>query len=306
MPLTPEFHELAAKVRNWGRWGDDDRIGTLNLIDAEARRRAAASVTSGRAISLAIPLSINGPQMGFIGKRQNPLHTMLEINDPSILDAEGPRFSDDMIVLTLQAATHWDGLAHASYDDKLYNGYPADSITAVGSTILGIDHVKTLVGRGVLLDVARTKGVDQLEGGYPLTPDDLDAAVELAKVEVLPGDIVADPHRRDAVAEGGRQAQLQHDRAGAVAADGRVVPLPRRRRGRRRSRHFEVFPSEVETMPLPVHLLHLVDMGMTQGQHWDLEELAADCADDGQYSFLLSASPEPVEMGVGSPVNPSR
>ncbi len=67
---------------------------------------------------------------------------------------------------------------------------------------------------------------------------------------------------------------------------------------------FEVFPSEVETMPLPVHLLHLVDMGMTQGQHWDLEELAADCADDGQYSFLLSASPEPVEMGVGSPVNP--
>ena len=304
MPLTPEFHELAAKVRNWGRWGDDDRIGTLNLIDAEARRRAAASVVTGRAFSLAIPLSINGPQMGFIGKRQNPLHTMLEINNPSILDPEGPQFSDDMIVLTLQAATHWDGLAHASYGGRLYNGYPADSINAEGSTILGIDHVKTLVGRGILLDVARAKGVDQLEGGYPLTPDDLDAAVELAGAEVLPGDVVlirtgvmqllkaGDKLTYNMTAPGPSLQTVEwfrdHDVA-AVAVDHGT---------------FEVFPSEVDTMPLPVHLLHLVDMGMTQGQHWDLEELAADCADDGQYTFLLSASPEPVEMGVGSPVNP--
>ena len=288
MPLTPEFHELAAKVRNWGRWGDDDRIGTLNLIDAEARRRAAASVTSGRALSLAIPLSINGPQMGFIGKRQNPLHTMLEINDPSILDAEGPRFSDDMIVLTLQAATHWDGLAHASYDDKLYNGYPADSITAVGSTILGIDHVKTLVGRGVLLDVARAKGVDQLDGGVEVLPGD----VVLIRTGVMQLLKAGDKLNYNMTAPGPSLQTVEwfrsHDVA-AVAVDHGT---------------FEVFPSEVETMPLPVHLLHLVDMGMTQGQHWDLEELAADCADDGQYSFLLSASPEPVEMGVGSPVNP--
>ncbi len=304
MPLTPEFHELAAKVRNWGRWGDDDRIGTLNLIDDEARRRAAASVTSGKSFSLAIPLSIDGPQMGFIGKRQNPLHTMLEINNPSILDAEGPRFSDDMIVLTLQAATHWDGLAHASYDDKLYNGYPAASITAEGSTILGIDHVRTLVGRGVLLDLARTKGVDHLEGGYALTPEDLDEAAEAAKVEVLPGDVVllrtgvmtlltgGDKLAYNMTAPGPSLQTVEwfrdHDVA-AVAVDHGT---------------FEVFPSEVETMPLPVHLLHLVDMGMTQGQHWNLEALAADCAEDAQYSFLLSASPEPVEMGVGSPVNP--
>jgi kynurenine formamidase len=242
--------------------------------------------------------------MGFIGRRQNPLHTMLEINQPSILDAEGPRFSDDMIVLTLQAATHWDGLAHASYDDKLYNGYPASSIDAEGSHILGIDEVKTLVGRGVLLDLARTKGVDHLEGGYALTPDDLDEAAEAAKVEVLPGDVVllrtgvmsllkaGDKMAYNMTAPGPSLQTVEWFRqkdVAAVAVDHGT---------------FEVFPSEVETMPLPVHLLHLVDMGMTQGQHWDLEELAADCAEDGRYAFLLSASPEPVEHGTGSPVNP--
>ncbi len=285
MPLTPEFHELAAKVRNWGRWGDDDRIGTLNLVDDEARRRAAASVVDGRAFSLAIPLSFDGPQMGFIGRRQNPLHTMIEINAPSVLDPEGPRFSDDMIVLTLQAATHWDGLAHASYDGKLYNGIPADTITADGATELGIDRIRTLVTRGVLLDLARTKGVEHLEGGYALTPDDLDEAAEAARVEVLPGDVVllrtgvmqllkaGDKLNYNMTAPGPSLQTVEwfrdHDVA-AVAVDHGT---------------FEVFPSEVETMPLPVHLLHLVEMGMTQGQHWDLEELAADCADDGRYTL---------------------
>jgi hypothetical protein len=67
---------------------------------------------------------------------------------------------------------------------------------------------------------------------------------------------------------------------------------------------FEVFPGERDDVMLPVHFLHLVDMGLTQGQNWDLEELAADCADDGRYTFLLSASPEPVLRGVGAPVNP--
>ncbi len=82
MPFNDHFRELSAKVRNWGRWGDDDRVGTLNFIDDEARRNAAASVRSGKSFSLAIPLDFDGPQLGFIGRRQNPQHTMLEINSP--------------------------------------------------------------------------------------------------------------------------------------------------------------------------------------------------------------------------------
>jgi kynurenine formamidase len=67
---------------------------------------------------------------------------------------------------------------------------------------------------------------------------------------------------------------------------------------------FEVFPCERPDLFLPVHFLHLVEMGLTQGQNWNMEALAADCADDGRYAFLLSASPEPIDGGTGAPVNP--
>jgi hypothetical protein len=67
---------------------------------------------------------------------------------------------------------------------------------------------------------------------------------------------------------------------------------------------FEVFPCERDDCLLPVHLLDLVEMGLTQGQNFDLEALAADCADDGVYTFLLDASPLPFTNGLGAPVQP--
>ena len=303
MPLNDHFRELSAKVRNWGRWGDDDRLGTVNFIDAEARRNAAAAVRSGKAFSLAIPLDFDGPQLGFIGRRQNPQHTMLEINSPGVLDPAF-RSSDDMIVLCLQAATHWDGLSHVSYEGQLYNGVPADSITVDGATVLGIQHLDTLTGRGVLLDIARLKGVDMLEGGYAVTGDDLDAAAEMAEVTIASGDIVllrtgqmqtlkaGDKMTYTMTAAGPSLASVEwfhRNEIAAVAVDNGT---------------FEVYPSEYDDMPLPVHLLHLVDMGLTQGQHFDMEALAADCAADGQYAFLLSAPPQPITNATGSPVNP--
>ena len=189
--LPDYFHELARKVRNWGRWGVDDEIGTINLIDAEARRRGAASVKQGRAFSLAWPLWQDGLQIGVIPGRVNPLHTMVAINASFTGDPSEFCTSDDVIVMGLQAATHWDGLCHVSYDNKIYNGYPADAINAsTGAPRCGIEKITSIVSRGVLLDVARAKGVDHLEGGYAITGDDLDAAAELAKVRVEPGDVV--------------------------------------------------------------------------------------------------------------------
>nr|MDT0667211.1 cyclase family protein [Micromonospora sp. DSM 115978] len=99
-------------------------------------------------------------------------------------------FSDDVVTMALQAATHWDALAHASYDGRIYNGFPAASVTAAGAAHCGIDKVGPLVGRGVLLDVARVHGVDRLPGGHAITGADLDAAAELGRVTVAPGDVV--------------------------------------------------------------------------------------------------------------------
>ncbi len=302
MGLTSEFHELAGQVRNWGRWGDDDEIGTLNLITPDVRRRAASSVRSGEAFSLALPLDEDeGIQVGVIPDRNNPVHRMTMVN--GALDGEDPEAftSDDAVDLSLQAATHWDGLCHVSYGGHIYNGYPADSIDEAGASRCGIHRITSLTSRGVLLDVARVKGVDVLEAGYPITAADLDAAEDLAGVAVQSGDVVLVrtgqygllPDKW-AYTLGGAGLTMAtalwfhaHDVA-AVATD---------------SLAFEVYPFD-GGMTLPVHLLHLVEMGMTQGQNWVLDDLAADCADDGQYDFLLEASPLPFVRAVGSPVNP--
>jgi kynurenine formamidase len=304
MPMPPEFEELARKVNNWGRWGDDDEIGTLNLITPEAVARAAACVKRGRTFSLAIPLSLDGPQLGFIPGRINPLRTMVAINRPLTGDPDQFCSSDDIVVMALQAATHWDSLAHVSYNGRLYNGFPAASITERGASHCGIDKIATIVGRGVLLDAARALGVERLEPGYALTADDLDAAEENARLQVMPGDIVLL-----------RTGQITRLKAGDKMGYAYPNPGPSLQTVEWFRNHdvaalatdsltFEVYPSERADLPLPVHLLHLVEMGMTQGQNFDLEELAVDCADDGVHEFLLEASPQPFAGGLGTPVNP--
>ena len=114
---------------------------------------------------------------------------MFQINEVTIGDPDGTRFSDDQMDLALQACTHWDALSHSSYGGNLWNGHPADSITEAGASKCGIGLVKSLVSRGVLLDIARLKGVDVIEAGTR-SPADLDAACEMAGVTVEPGDVV--------------------------------------------------------------------------------------------------------------------
>jgi kynurenine formamidase len=246
---------------------------------------------------------------------------MVCVNEPLSPDPEWISSSEDVVTLAMQCATHWDGLAHVSYGAgpdgrRLYNGFSAEDVTEEGATKLGIHLVRSLVSRGVLLDVARSKGLEILDPGYPITPSDLDAACELGGVTIEPGDVVlvrtgqavhlALPGRpglggaepvRDLIkytwpTPGLTMATAEwfhrHDVA-AVATDTLVL---------------EVYPCESEELYLPVHLLHLVEMGMTQGQNWFLDELADACAADGRYEFLLDATPLPFTNALGSPVNP--
>ena len=326
VPVPPSipasFTETARRVSNWGRWGDDDQLGTLNLIDDAARLRGVAAVRDGEAFALGLPLSeAEGIQMGFIKGRVNPGRSMISVNNPLTDDPDWIASSEDVVTLAMQCATHWDGLAHVSYGagpdgPRLYNGYPASMVTEAGAAVLGIHRVRSLVSRGLLLDVARAKGLEILAPGYPITPDDLDAACELGGLAVEPGDVVlvrtgqtahlALPGRpglggaepaRDLVAYTWPVPGLTVATAGwfrdrdvaAVATDTMVL---------------EVYPCEDEALYLPVHLLHLVEMGMTQGQNFFLDELADACATDGRYDFLLDATPLPFTDALGSPVNP--
>ena len=129
MELTePDFRDIAERLRNWGRWGPEDERGTTNLITAECIVAAGALVRRGAVFHLGIPLDDKGPQLG--RGRSNPLHVMTETGDPDPRFGGPFRFSDDIIVMPLQCATQWDGLAHVMYDDLLYNGFPASAVTS--------------------------------------------------------------------------------------------------------------------------------------------------------------------------------
>ncbi|WP_432041525.1 cyclase family protein [Streptomyces cadmiisoli] len=304
MSLPAEFHDIAERVNNWGRWGTDDEIGTLNLITDEVVRGAAAEVRTGRRIPLALPLQQDGVQTGMIPGRVNPLHVMVQINQ----ELFGPgtvACSDDAVTMGLQAATHWDGLPHVSHSGKLYNGRPAATVTAHdGARYSGIDKARHIVSRGVLLDVARALGADRLPGGHAVTPEDLDAAEELAGTRVRAGDIVL-------VRTGQMRVYLAGDKHGyGYPSPGLSIRTPEWFHARdvaavaNDTLTFEIFPPETENLWLPVHALHLVEMGMPQGQNWQLEELSTACGEVGRHTFLLSAMPEPFVGATGTPVAP--
>jgi kynurenine formamidase len=299
-----EFTDVARAVNNWGRWGDDDERGTLNLITDASVRAGVAAVRDGKRFSLAIPMSEDGPQLGFVKGRTNPIRTTIAKLDLLGDDEAGVRFNDDAVTLGVQSATHIDALAHVSYDGRMYNGFPTSIIDDTGATRLGAEKLGPIVSRGVLLDLAAAAGVDRLDGGHALTADDLDRAEDFGKVTVGAGDIVLLRTGQMQHFHGGdkmaysistagpslKSARWFHDRDVAVVATDNLS--------------FEVFPGEIDGLWLPVHMIHIVEMGLVQGQNFDLEALAADCADDARYEFLINATPEPIVHAAGAPTTP--
>jgi kynurenine formamidase len=305
MALPDHLRQLAARVSNTGRWGPDDQRGTLNLIDTAAVLRGVAAARQGKVFSLALPFDEDGPQTGRIPGRDNPRRRMLAVNTPYTGDPADFCTSDDAVAMGVQAATHWDALAHVSYEGRLYNGTDAAVVGEGGAARLGIEHMGPVVSRGVLADVAAAHGVDHFDDSHAITGDDLDRAVTRAGVTVQPGDILlvrtgqmhflrAGDRDRYADPSPGLSTQsiewLGDHGVAAVATDTLV---------------FEVWPCEDPRVLLPVHMIHLVDMGLAQGQLWALDDLAADCAADGQYDFLLVATPLPLTRSVGGPVAPT-
>lgn len=305
--LAPGFRELGAKLRNWGRWGEDDRIGTLNFITPERLVAAAGAIRQGKLFDLGIPVNSQGIQMGAAG-RINPVHLM-SITPLDLRGREDGLFvADDFIFMPLQSVTQWDGLGHVGYDGLLYNNIPADSITTMhGSTVLSIDQIaeKGIAGRGVLLDIAALRGVDRMEAGAAIMPEELEAAEKRQGVRVGSGDILIirtgwirhfTIDKNPAAYWNGNPglhyscAQWVHDREVAVTASDNWT--------------VELTPPDVADVQLPFHSIVIRDMGMTLGEIFDLEALARDCAEDGVWDFFFTAPPLKVTGGVGAAITP--
>jgi kynurenine formamidase len=225
----------------------------------------------------------------------------------SVLEMQGYGGSDDWIVMPLQCVTQWDSLAHVFDSGKMYNGYDATLVNSSGAAKNSIDKtINKIVGRGVLLDVARYKGVQALAPGYAITAADLDGTAAAQRVEVQRGDIllIRTGHMSRYLSKGNwnyfdldespgvsvyTAAWMHAKEIAAVASDNYAV---------------EVRPSELPPFRSPFHICAIPNMGLTLGEIFYLEELATDCAADGRYAFLLVAPPLPVTNAVGTPINP--
>jgi kynurenine formamidase len=302
MPLSDRFREISSQVRNWGRWGPDDQLGTLNLITPEVVLAARDCIRHGRTIPLAVGLEHDGIQVGFVPGRDNPTMTLHAINEGMDPDGGPDSFhtSDDHVSLGLQAGTHWDGLCHVSYSGMVYNGYDASSITAAeGATRCGIQHLRSVCTRGVLLDVAASKQEDCLEPGYAVTVEDLEECCARQGVTVEPGSVVLvrtgnarhwdDPERY--LAGPGISAEASRWLAGsrplAVGADNVAWDVP------------GVKDPELGCT-LPGHLILLAQSGIYIIENLMLEELASA----GVHRFRFVCTPLKLVGATGSPVRP--
>jgi kynurenine formamidase len=309
-PDIETVRELALRYRNWGRWGADDELGTLNHITPEKIVAAARLVRQGRIFSLAIPFDSNGPQSGF-GGRSNPLHFMLQDGGDIASGAQdfvpGLRWCDDVVTMPLQCATQWDALAHIYFDGKMYNDRGPELVNSSGAKANSIDKARDkIVSRGILLDIPRYRGKDWLEPGEAIYPEDLDGAAGRAGVVVERGDIV--------LIRTGQIAQVRAEGSWGTYAGGSAPGLSLTVADWLATHEIagyatdtwgtEVIPNETADVFQPLHCVAIVNMGMLVGEIFDLEALADDCAQDGIYEFMFVAPPLPITGAVGSPINP--
>jgi kynurenine formamidase len=308
VPAEEEVLRYFESCSNWGRWGEDDELGTLNLLTPAHRSRAAALIRDGRTVSCArlIPTGVNEPDFPI-----PPLHFMTSSGDrwtdtptpPDSLQSAG-----DFIGLAFHgfAITHVDSLCHVFRDGRMYNGHPASEVsTASGAAIQSVEVARDgIVGRGVLLDIARLRGVDWLEPGDAVMPDELEAAERAAGVEVGPGDILlcrfGTMARRNAL---GPSADIFDRRAGLHASccpwlHGREVAALGSDTAQ------DLYPSGYRALRAPLHQVGIVAMGLWLIDNCDLEPLGQVCAETGRAEFFLSIGTLRIQRGTGSPVNP--
>ena len=285
-----EFDTLFQQVKNWGRWGPDDQLGSVNLITPAKRKQAAALVKSGEIVSLAHTLLTEKAE-----DNGSPFeHTMLRGNnmDHYAISYHG------------YAHSHIDALCHFLYKDQTYNGYARTDVnTDKGCTKLGIQNLKSgIVTRGVLVDIPRLRNVPYLEPGTAIYVEDLEAWEKKSGVTIAAGDAVLLRTGRWARREKLGAWNIAQGAAGFHASVG--TWLKARGVAVLGSDAVEdVAPSMVEGVVQPIHTLMLTALGVNLLDNQDLEALGDTAARLNRWEFMLTISPMPVAGGTGFPIN---
>ncbi|MGW0017117.1 cyclase family protein [Rhodococcus sp. NPDC003382] len=292
---------LSTRKSNWGRWGEADELGALNHLTPERVLSALRLPKTGKTYSLSIPIQRSGvPNLEYRGIPQRL--TLTNHQDEAMALANGGvpgvGANEDQLVMPSHTSTHMDALCHVYADNKIYNGYPADQVTPYsGAAKCSIDKVGGIAGRGVLIDVAASKGVDLLEPGYVITVADLQKALDEQGVELQTGDLVLirTGWLEDYLTNQGEMmpqpgigleaaAFLAEKDVALVGSDNAAIePIP-----------FD------QNIYLGGHIILLVEHGIYLVENMNLAELAADRC----YEFLLTIGALKITGGTASPVTP--
>lgn len=279
---------------NWGRWGEDDQLGTLNLVTDEVRARAAAEVRHGRHVSLARPVD---PASMTSSPFAPPAPSSPPVQRVPLFTGIPPMGMAEVFTVVPHdpGLTHLDAVAHMPVDGLVYPGRPvADAVTPAG-----VDHGSTtafadgVLTRGVLLDLAPD---GRLPAGHPITGADLDAAEERAGVRVEPGDAL--------VVRTGWTASWDGDEPSPGVTLDAVAWMHRRDVSVYAGDIGDAVPPLDPQLPMPLHMVGLTRLGMPLVDGAAVDELAAVCAELGRNAFLLALAPPRVRAATGIPVNP--
>ena len=304
---------LKESPKNWGKWGADDEVGSLNYLTPEVVLQAAQSMRSGKVFTLQVKMA--NPEGDPVWPGRSGAQRYNVIDKGVWLAGKGPEFpgdleyADDMMVCFLQGSTQYDALGHVWYGDKIWNGFDAKT-TVDGMAKAGVLPIaeRGVVGRGVLLDMARHRGKATLDPGETFTHEDLQECAKRQGVELRKRDILV-------IHTGWVKRFYEVSREefyGNFVEPGLTFSVEL-------TRWFqemeipnlvtdtianEVTVDPVSGVTLPLHVALMSWLGITFTEIAWLHDLAADCAEDGQYDFLYTAAPLKVVNGTGAPVNP--
>lgn len=288
-----EIREMFEELSNWGRWGENDQRGTLNLITPAKRRQAAALVREGVSVSLSQDLStVQAPD------NTRPMELIMTAQEGSPVAMDEWRIFYHGLTYA-----HMDALCHARFEGKAYNGFAAGEATESGCASSGIENLKDgVLSRGILIDVPRLKGVDYLAPGTPVLASDIEAWEREAGVRIEAGDVVLIRTGRWARRAATGPASLQGGSPGVHVS---ALPLLRERDAAVLGTDvgLDVIPAGVDGVVIPTHTVAIASIGLLIIDNADLEELAATAARLDRWEFMFTVAPIPVTGATGSVVN---
>jgi kynurenine formamidase len=314
MPTPPSedvvinwFDELS----NWGRWGEDDRLGTLNHLTPLRRVAGARLVQEGVSVSCSWDIKTGRQPGATVENQRYMLSTGLGLDDEGrrgLLGGGRAGGAQEFIGMVFHGldVTHLDSLAHLFWDGKMYGGAPASLVSdrqgALKHDVLAVSN--GVSGRGVLLDIARLRGVDVLAADDHVYPEDLEAAEQAAGIRVEPGDVLLmRTGESGARLREGRNYNANKPRSGFQAA---CLPWLHERGVAMIGSDVaqDPTPAGYRTCSMPIHMVGIVAMGLWLIDNCQLEDLAQTCDRLGRWEFQFCLAPIRFQGVTGSPTNP--